>query len=85
MKKRRLTSFKTIFRAARSLKMKSDIDDDIYDRWHLSNKVNLSYVDLDEIDLPKNSDIGYYYWIGKDYCNSYREDFKDIHEFSKGN
>ncbi len=25
-----------------------------------------------------------YYWIGKDYANTYREDFKDIHEFSRG-
>jgi hypothetical protein len=87
MKKRNtgLNSFKQIFRATRSMNKRSEIDDDIYDKWHLSNnKVNLSYVDLDEVDLPKNSDAGYFYWIGKDYCNAYREDVKEVHEFSRG-
>lgn len=25
-----------------------------------------------------------YYWIGKDYSNTYKEDFKDIADFSRG-
>lgn len=34
-------------------------------------------------ELPKQTDMGYYYWIGKDYANALVEDFKDIHEHSK--
>jgi hypothetical protein len=25
-----------------------------------------------------------YYWPGKDYANSYKADFKDLHDFSSG-
>lgn len=34
-------------------------------------------------DLPVLS-TEYYYWEGKDYSNCYKEDFKDLEEFSKG-
>ena len=44
---------------------------------------DLGLLDLDEV-LPKSSDIGYYYWIGKDYSNVYVEDCKEIHEPFKG-
>lgn len=65
--------------------MKSNIDDDIYDRWHYNNnKINQSFIDIEDVELPKNTDAGYYYWMGKDYANAYREDFKDIQDFSKG-
>jgi hypothetical protein len=65
---------------------RSHLNDDIYDRWHL-NRVNESFIDSatteDDDELPKSSDAGYFYWIGKDYANSYAEDFKDVHEHAK--
>lgn len=33
--------------------------------------------------LPVISNDGYY-WIGKDYSNTYKEDFKDLKDFSRG-
>lgn len=64
-------------------KQKTNLTDDIYDRWHLNSKVNQSFVDIEDIELPKKSDNGYFYWIGKDYANVYKEDFKDVHEYNK--
>ena len=83
MLKNKRISLADIFRNRHQLGKQSNLDDDIYDRWH-SNKVNTSFIDIEDIELPKNSDAGYYYWVGKDYSNTYREDFKDIHEYSKG-
>lgn len=80
MKRNSVVSFNKIF-LPKSFKTKSSLKTDIYDRWHL-NRVNESFVDLEE-SLPKNTDSGYYYWIGKDYANNYVEDFKDVHEFDK--
>ncbi len=34
-------------------------------------------------ELPIISYEGFY-WIGKDYSNTYKEDFKDLADFSKG-
>lgn len=34
-------------------------------------------------DMPIISNEGYY-WIGKDYSNSYKADFKDVADFSRG-
>lgn len=34
------------------------------------------------IEYPIISNQGYY-WIGKDYCNTYKADFKDIAQFSQ--
>jgi hypothetical protein len=85
MKNKKLT-LNNIFRGG---VVKSDINDDIYDRWH-NSKVNEGFDDdtdgmlESQAELPKNSDVGYYYWIGKDYANSYKEDFKDVHEYMKG-
>jgi hypothetical protein len=81
MMKNKKLSLNNIFRGSVG---KSHINDDIYDRWH-NSKVNEAFTADEEAELPKNSDAGYYYWIGKDYANSYREDFKDVHEFAKGN
>ena len=33
--------------------------------------------------LPVISNDGYY-WIGKDYSNTYKADFKDLRDFSRG-
>jgi hypothetical protein len=84
MMKNKKLSLNNIFRGSVG---KSNINDDIYDRWH-NTKVNEAFVEEEAIgsqtELPKNTDEGYYYWIGKDYANSYREDFKDVHEYAKG-
>jgi hypothetical protein len=58
-------------------------NDEIYDRWH--GRINETLVEDEEEPtvLPKQTDMGYYYWIGKDYANAYVEDFKDIHEHAK--
>lgn len=37
----------------------------------------------DIAQLPVISFEGHY-WLGKDYANTYKQDFKDIHEFSQG-
>jgi phosphatidylserine/phosphatidylglycerophosphate/cardiolipin synthase-like enzyme len=89
-------SFNTLFTPSYYKSMRSThINDDIYDRWHETRRINQGFVadiddnnseeynEEDEKKLPKNTDMGYYYWIGKDYANAYVEDFKDIHEFSK--
>ncbi len=34
-------------------------------------------------EMPVISNEGYY-WVGKDYANSYKEDFKNVEEFGKG-
>jgi hypothetical protein len=47
-----------------------------------SIKINESYAE--DLELPKNSHLGYYYWIGKDYANTYLEDFKDVQDAFKG-
>ena len=40
-----------------------------------------------EEDIGKDKEVASneqgYYWIGKDYSNSYVADFKDIHEYDK--
>jgi hypothetical protein len=51
------------------------LEDDMLNQEGYNYVENLAFEDL---DLPKNSDSGYYYWIGKDYSNVYREDIKDI-------
>jgi hypothetical protein len=52
----------------------SDSDDEKHDA--------LGYFsDEDHLPPPVISNEGYY-WIGKDYSNIYRADFKDIHDFS---
>ena len=47
-----MTRFKNIFRATRTLsnlKLRSNLDDDIYDKWHQNNgKVNKSFIDIEE-------------------------------------
>ena len=63
---------------------RTNIEDDIYDRWHGNgNKVgNYSDEKENSQELAKNN--GLYYWIGKDYANAYQEDFKDIENYWKG-
>ena len=84
MVRRRRLSLNNVFRIADHLQ--TDINDDIYDRWH-NNKINEGFEEDDDQEdksgLPKSSNLGYYYWIGKDYANAYREDFKDVHEYMK--
>ena len=85
MLQNRKTSIANIFRNRHQLLTRSNLDDDIYDRWHNATKEheNEGFQDLDESDLQqplKSSENSYYYWIGKDYCNTYREDFKEVHE-----
>lgn len=79
----RKKSFGNIFSVSNLSRQKTNLTDDIYDRWHQNSKVNQSFIDIEDIELPKNTDNGYYYWIGKDYANVYKEDFKDVHEFNK--
>lgn len=58
------------------------LEDDLIPRDHDHNFTeNLAFEDL---ELPKNSHAGYYYWIGKDYSNVYHEDFKAIEYHSLG-
>ncbi len=61
-------------------RQKTTLEDDFLPRNDKYFSDNLGFEDLDII-LPKNSQSGYYYWIGKDYSNVYFEDFKaiDIH------
>ena len=85
--KNKKLSLNTIFRSGGGgVNLRSNINDDIYDRWH-DSKTNEGFAVEGEFGqpelLPKNSDAGYYYWVGKDYANSYREDFKDVHEYLK--
>lgn len=63
-----------------SRKQKSTLEDDFLNRGGKDYVENLAFEDL---DLPKISDSGYYYWIGKDYSNVYREDIKDIDTHAK--
>lgn len=42
-----------------------------------------SYRYDDSAEPPVISNEGYY-WIGKDYANTYKADFKDIADFSRG-
>lgn len=74
-----------LFKHKLKIDVKSNIDNEIYDNWYEHGIENKSF-DVDESpkELPKTKDIGYYYWIGKDYANTYQEDFKDINEFEKG-
>jgi hypothetical protein len=37
----------------------------------------------EQVDMPLISKEGYY-WIGKDYSNTYKADFKDLAKFSEG-
>lgn len=55
--------------------------DELSNRYY-ENEENEAFEDLEDI-LPKNSDLGYYTWIGKDYSNVYVEDIKQIDEYSK--
>ena len=90
MVQNRKTSIADIFRNRHQLLTRSNLDDDIYDRWHSNSKeprINESFEDLDEnnlVDAKSGTENSYYYWIGKDYCNSYREDFKEVHEHHIG-
>jgi len=61
--------------------------------------LNESFVDLDETPTNEDEtqsdqtkiklvggnldDCRQYYWLGKDYCNTYREDIKECHEHAK--
>ena len=40
--------------------------------------------DLSNTEVPEISNESYY-WIGKDYANTYVADFQNIEEFDKGN
>lgn len=62
---------------AMKTRQKSTLEDDLLPRDEKYFSDNLGFEDLDLV-LPKNSQSGYYYWIGKDYSNVYYEDFKDI-------
>lgn len=110
MIRNRKLSFNNIFKPSyfknRSTNRRTKLNDDIYDRWHASGRINEVFIDeedeqdpkiknmervqvakiateIEGDELPKQSDMGYYYWIGKDYANAYIEDFKDIHEHNK--
>jgi hypothetical protein len=37
----------------------------------------------EEVEMPIISNEGYY-WIGKDYSNTYKADFKEVNNFSAG-
>jgi hypothetical protein len=60
-----------------------DEEDELFETSFNSIKINDSY--SEDLELPKNSHLGYYYWIGKDYANTYLEDFKDVQDALKGN
>ena len=55
--------------------------------------LNESFIDLDEtttislnhleITNNLNTDLVFFYWLGKDYCNAYREDIKECHIHDK--
>ena len=59
---------------------KNKFDDELNNRYY-ENEENEAFEDLEEI-LPKNTDLGYLTWIGKDYSNVYFEDIKQIDEHS---
>ena len=62
-----------------------------------NSHLNESFVDLDEtitttratttttttLTANTNNNDGYFYWLGKDYCNAYREDIKECHIHDK--
>ena len=56
---------------------KSKFDDEFNKRYY-QNEENEAFEDLDDEDaevLPKNSELGYLHWIGKDYSNVYFEGY----------
>ena len=55
---------------------KSKFDDAFSNRYY-ENEENEAFEDLD-VNLPKLTDLGYYIWIGKDYCNIYHKDINRI-------
>lgn len=55
------------------------LDDDL-----LPSRFNTENLAFEDLELPKNRQSGYYYWIGKDYANAYHEDFKEIEVYNKG-
>jgi hypothetical protein len=64
----------------RNLKHHLNYDSDLENS---KENINSSFENDEDIKLPQNSDQGHYYWIGKDYSNPYKEDFKDIHDHTK--
>lgn len=51
------------------------------------NKENkdIRNIDIKEEDISlEDKNLGQYYFIGKDYSNIYKEDFKNLEEFSTG-
>lgn len=67
--------------------------DDNSDRSSSSDTDSQKIKNFEEIEDHKidESEIGYksfsesgYYWHGKDYANAYKEDVKDLHDFSRG-
>ena len=50
-----------------------------------NNENDKDFIELEEIkENATNKKSEHYYWIGKDYCNTYNKDFQNIEEFSKG-
>lgn len=41
------------------------------------------YEKEESIEPPVISDEGYY-WIGKDYCNTFKTDFRNVADYTKG-
>ena len=64
-------------RSSRSSSDDSGGDNDSFEEDNQANK----YED-ENVELPVISNEGYY-WIGKDYSNTYKADFKDIADFSR--
>ena len=49
------------------------------------NNENKENKDIRNIDIKEEDEnLGQYYFIGKDYSNIYKEDFKNLEEFSTG-
>ncbi len=59
---------------------RSETEDSDDDDTEANNEEDLK---RDIAEMPVISNEGYY-WVGKDYSNCYKQDFQDIHEFSKG-
>ena len=56
------------------MNVKKDDSDDLS-----NNSINEECTEVPEISNES------YYWIGKDYANTYVADFQNIEEFDKGN
>ena len=51
---------------------------------NVNDSVNYESLDEEEVpEFPVLSNEGLY-WSGKDYANTYKEDFKDVQDFAKG-